>query len=153
MKQHGVLKCFKFAAVSLWLIVNKTFIDGLQHVDVFRTHYSINIWFTTNKACIIRAVTPAVNLIYSWHRCDDTDQSARRGGASDAHVGVHLPQSVTDGGEVAAQVLHHVLDAAGVFEQVDALRVRVVVHRERTLDRLGKLPVAETRHTQEVRLS
>lgn len=81
------------------------------------------------------------------------DQSARRGGASDAHVGVHLPQSVTDGGEVAAQVLHHVLDAAGVFEQVDALRVRVVVHRERTLDRLGKLPVAETRHTQEVRLS
>lgn len=63
--------------------------------------------------------------------------------ASDAHVGVHLAQSVADGGEVAAQVLHHVLDAAGVFEQVDALRVRVVVHRERTLDRLGKLPVEE----------
>lgn len=65
------------------------------------------------------------------------------GGASDTHVGVHLAQSVADGGEVAAQVLHHVLDAAGVFEQVDALRVRVVVHRERTLDRLGKLPVEE----------
>lgn len=65
------------------------------------------------------------------------------GGASDAHVGVHLAQSVADGVKVAAQVLHHVLDAAGVFEQVDALRVRVVVHRERTLDRLGKLPVEE----------
>lgn len=65
--------------------------------------------------------------------------------ASDAHVGVHLPQSVADGGEVAAQVLHHVLEAARVFEQVHALRVRVVVNRERTLDRLRKLPVRENR--------
>lgn len=60
---------------------------------------------------------------------------------SDAHVGVHLAKSVADGGEVAAQVLHHVLDAAGVLQQVDALRVRVVVDRERPLDRLGKVPV------------
>lgn len=60
---------------------------------------------------------------------------------SDPHVGVHLPQSVADGGQVAAQVLHHVLDAAGVFEQVHALSVRVVVHRERALDRLRELPV------------
>lgn len=65
--------------------------------------------------------------------------------ASDAHVGVHLPQSVADGGEVAAQVLHHVLEAARVFEQVHALRVWVVVNRERTLDRLCKLPVRENR--------
>jgi len=63
--------------------------------------------------------------------------------ASDAHVGVHLPQGVTHSGEIAAQVLHHVLDAAGVFEQVDALRVRVVVHRERALYRLRKLPVRQ----------
>lgn len=65
--------------------------------------------------------------------------------ASDAHVGVHLAQGVTHGGEVAAQVLHHVLDAAGVFEQVDALGVRVVVHRERPLYRLSKLPARERR--------
>lgn len=45
-----------------------------------------------------------------------------------AHVGVHLPQGVAHGGEVAAEVLDHVLDAPGVFEQVDALGVRVVVH-------------------------
>lgn len=63
------------------------------------------------------------------------------GVASDSHVGVHLPEGVADGGEVAAQVLHHGLDAARVLQQVHALRVRVVVHRERTLDRLGKLPV------------
>lgn len=64
--------------------------------------------------------------------------------ASDAHVGVHLAQSVAHGGEVAAQVLHHVLDAARVLQQVDALSVRVVVHRERTLYRLGELPVRES---------
>lgn len=71
------------------------------------------------------------------------------GGASDAHVGVHLAQGVADGGEVAAQVLHHSLDAAGVLEQVDALGVRVVVHREGTFDGLGEIPEAEKR--QEVR--
>lgn len=60
---------------------------------------------------------------------------------SDAHVGVHLAESVADSGEVATQLLHNVLDAAGVFEQVNALRVWVVVDRERPLDRLGKLPV------------
>lgn len=70
---------------------------------------------------------------------------SQEGAVSDAHVGVHLAQSVADGGEVAAQVLHHVLDAAGVFEQVNALRVRVVVDRERPLDRLGKLPVRRGR--------
>lgn len=69
---------------------------------------------------------------------------------SDAHVGVHLAQSVADGGEVAAQVLHHVLNAAGVFEQVNALRVRVVVDRERPLDRLGKLPVQGAGQRQRV---
>lgn len=70
----------------------------------------------------------------------DVQVTARVGGASDAHVGVHLAQSVTDGGEVTAQVLHHVLDAAGVLEQVDALSVRVVVHREGTFDCFGKVP-------------
>lgn len=73
----------------------------------------------------------------------DAQVSGGPGGASDAHVGVHLPQSITDGGEVTAQVLHHVLDAAGVLEQVDALGVRVVVHRERTFDCLGEVPEAE----------
>ncbi len=79
------------------------------------------------------------------HRCFQPIR-AHWASASDAHVGVHLAQSVTHGGEVAAQVLHHVLDAAGVFEQVDALRVRVVVHRERPLDRLSELPVRERTH-------
>lgn len=67
--------------------------------------------------------------------------------ASDAHVGVHLPQGVAHSGEVAAQVLHHVLDAAGVFEQVDALSVRVVVHRERALYRLCKLSAGKEART------
>lgn len=79
----------------------------------------------------------------------DVQEKARPGGASDAHVGVHLAQSVTDGGEVTAEVLHHVLDAAGVFEQVDALSVRVVVHREGTFDGLGEVP--EEEKMQEVR--
>lgn len=48
--------------------------------------------------------------------------------ASYAHVGVHLSQRVAHGGEVAAEVLDHVLDAPGVFEEVDALSVRVVIH-------------------------
>lgn len=76
------------------------------------------------------------------HRCEAVNQLER--GVSDAHVGVHLAQRIADGGQVAAEILHHVLNAAGVFQQVDALRVRVVVHRERTLYRLGKLPERPT---------
>lgn len=91
---------------------------------------------------------------YTWtndeERCFETfiNPEACEGGASDAQVGVHLPQSVADGGEVAAQVLHHVFDAARVFEQVHALCVRVVVHREWTLNCLCKLPVGKTKSVQ-----
>ena len=60
---------------------------------------------------------------------------------SNAQVGVHFAQSITHGGEVAAEILDHVLYAPGVFEQVDALGVRVVVHRERPFNSLGKIPV------------
>jgi len=43
--------------------------------------------------------------------------------------------------QLMAQVLHDGGDAAGVLQHVHALGVRVVAHRERPPDGLGKLPV------------
>lgn len=76
-------------------------------------------------------------------------ESAGRGLYS--HVGVHFAQSVADCGEVAAQVLDHVLDAPCVFEEVDALSVRVVVNGERTLYCFGKLP--EKQEKRQIRVN
>lgn len=45
-----------------------------------------------------------------------------------SQVCVHLAQGITHGGEVTAKVLHHILDAPGVLQQVYALGVGVVVH-------------------------
>ena len=80
--------------------------------------------------------------------CGANTYNARQGAAesrpqtsSNAQVGVHFAQSIAHGGEVPAEVLDHVLNAPGVFEQVDALGVRVVVHRERPFNSLGKFPV------------
>ena len=101
----------------------------------------LNTDSTSSTAWCSKALWPVTEVF-------STNQSV----ASDAHVGVHLAQSVTDSGEVAAQVLNHVLDAASVFEQVDALSVRVVVHWEWSLDRLSKLPVTHT-HTHTNRRS
>lgn len=59
----------------------------------------------------------------------------------DAKVLVHFPQCITDCGEVTAEVLHHILNAPSVLQQVNARSIWVIVDRERPLDRFGKFPV------------
>lgn len=107
-------------------------------------HLLIGHIVQTPNLKISSSATPAGNTFVQpcwWGREEGGPDGSAAAEVSDTHVGVHLAKGVAHGGEVAAQVLHHVLDAAGVFEQVNALRVRVVVDRERPLDRLGKLPV------------
>ena len=42
--------------------------------------------------------------------------------------------------------IYYLLDGGLVLDHLNTLRVRVVAHRERTGDRLGKLPVTNTSH-------
>ena len=42
--------------------------------------------------------------------------------------------------QVVSQLLHHAVNAGSVLQNVHTLGVGVISHRERTLDRLGKLP-------------
>lgn len=59
----------------------------------------------------------------------------------DAKVLVHFPQCITDCGKVTAEVLHHILNAPGVLQQVNALGVWVIIDREGPLNCFGKFPV------------
>lgn len=59
----------------------------------------------------------------------------------DAKVLVHFPQCITDGGEVTAEILHHIFNAPGVLQQINALGVWVIVDREGPPDCFGKFPV------------
>lgn len=61
-------------------------------------------------------------------------------GRLDAQLLVQPPEGIADDVQLVSQLLHHAVDADGVFENVHALGVRVVSHREGTLDGLGKLP-------------
>lgn len=75
-------------------------------------------------------------------------------GRLDAQLLVHPTESVTDDVQLVPQLLHHAVDAGSVFENVHALGVRVVPHREGTLDGLGKLPeiTSESSPTPDLRL-
>lgn len=60
---------------------------------------------------------------------------------SDPQLLVEPTEGITNDVELVPELLHHAVDAGSVFEDVHALGVRVVAHREGTLDGLGKLPV------------
>lgn len=72
-------------------------------------------------------------------QCVGGDWSSTEG-RLDAHLLVQSTEGVTDDVQLMSQLLHHAVDAGSVFENVHALGVRVVPHREGTLDGLGKLP-------------
>lgn len=61
-------------------------------------------------------------------------------GRLDAQLLVQPTEGIADDVQLVSQLLHHAVDAGRVFEDVHALGVRVVSHREGTLDGLGKLP-------------
>lgn len=61
-------------------------------------------------------------------------------GLLDTQLLVQPTEGITDDVQLVPQLLHHAVDAGSVFENVHALGVGVVSHREGTLDGLGKLP-------------
>lgn len=68
----------------------------------------------------------------------------------DAKVLVHFPKCITNCGEITAEVLHHILNAPGVLQQVNALGIWVIIDRERPLDRFGKFPAERCHFTSKV---
>lgn len=59
----------------------------------------------------------------------------------DSQLLAHLIQSIADNVQFMAQLIHHIRNAFGIFQDLHTLRIWVVIHSKGALDCLCKLSV------------